>query len=163
MDIAIAKGTTHCKVITLKTYPHLRKFIEGFYRVNEHGEVRVDMYNSLGIVLSNSLRSKKKMRSNQLERLTDRLTINLAYDLSKLSLQPRIVYQFNVDMDRVFKDHIIEWIVSQTDLGTVSVTDAILSFQKKYKINESDYSFENIYRHYTRWKNDEYYQKRKSA
>lgn len=160
MEIDIAKGTSNCKVLRIKTYPHLKKFIKKFYKLNNDGSVRVDAHTSLGMVMSKVLLSKEKLRSDHLERFSDEIDLSLSKRLSEYSLQPRIVYQFNIEMDRLFKEHMIEWILSQYSTGTITVSDAIRNFQKKYGINEGDYSFDNMFRQYTRWTNDEYERRR---
>lgn len=162
MEISVAEDAESCKVLTIRTYPHLKKFIQKFYKSETDGTVRVDMHSSLGITMSKTLISKRKIQVNKLERATEELTLKLNQRISKLSLHPLIAHQFNIEMDRIFKDHLVQWILSQETTALLSASESIRSFQKYYRINESEYSFENMRRHYTRWKNDEYYRKRKA-
>ena len=98
-----------------------------------------------------------------MERMTDTISLSLTKRLSEFSFPPITVYHFNAEMDQVFKEHLVEWINSQVFTNTINVSEAIRNFQKKYKITEGEYPFDNMYRHYTRWNNDEYHQKRISA
>lgn len=156
MEIEISDEYNSCKILRIKTYPHLRKFIKSFYRTKSEDLVRVDRNSSLGMTMFEVLRNPRKVNSKEQSRFTDEISFLLNQHLSKLSITNKFVLRFNTQMDVLFKEHCVQWIMAQVENG-MSASEAIRSFQKKYHINESDYSFENIYRNWTRWKNDEYY------
>lgn len=156
MEIAISDKYPTCKILRINTYSHLKKFIVQFFKSDEDGNIRVDKHSSLGVVMSEILRNPKKVNLKEVDRYNTTISLSLNKELSEISMTNRIALRFNSQMDILFKEHFRQWIIAKVDEG-VNASEAIRKFKSKYGVNESDYSFENIYRDWTRYKNDEYY------
>lgn len=143
------------KEVDLSILPHLKKFIYKFYDLPEGLPVEVNLKNGMGIAMKHVLREKKKLHKSYNERLSDSITFVISSDLAHLSLTPAFLLNFNLHFDRIFKEHLRQWVIAQWELG-ISNRQAIKNFLNCYKIKESEYSYDNAQRDWLRFKNKEY-------
>lgn len=141
-------------IVEIPTYPRLRKFILKFWGYDGKEPVEVGMHSMLGQVMDKALMDKNSVKTFR-EDFTAKIQLKLSKRLSEKSLRRSQVLQFNLEMDKYFKDHLCQWVTAQTNLS-LPQSEAIRNFQTKYGLTETDYSYENCYRHVTRWKNKEY-------
>lgn len=125
----------------LKTYGSGRS---GFIHADEHATV--------GKLVTYALIDKRPWKayvSQERDRLTETLTIQLNSAQGKMGPRLFKLQRLNVDMDTLFKEALILWINAQSELGR-GAHPAIRSFLEKYDIEE--YSLETAYRYYQRVK-----------
>jgi hypothetical protein len=156
MVIENHKVKSSCKIVTIKTYPHLKKFMKKFYPQNSDGSTRIDDHRMAGVLLGITLDKKHKVSQKYTDRMTDEIRLSLNRRISRKSLTNAVLLQYNVEFDKLFKDQLCLWIIAQSKLG-VTASESIANFREEYKIYEGDYSTENMYRAWTRFKNDEYH------
>lgn len=118
----------------------------------------MDKHRVASTLMSVTLIKKEKLSQRFVERMTEEITISLNFQQSNYSLRNHTILQFNIEMDKFFKEQMYLWIIAQSFVG-ISETESIRSFQKKFSINESEYGFDNMYRAWQRYKNSEYEKK----
>lgn len=137
---------------TIPVFPHVKKFILKNTRAS--GSIKVEEYTVLGKLITLALRdSSVGAENNDIYR--DRITASITVVLSKrqAELGPRLskLMRINVDIDRVFKDHLLTSIYSLADAG-IPPYKACRMFLERYNIDESEYSADAAYRFYQRSK-----------
>ncbi len=142
------------KKFTLHVFPHVKRFLEKKHHPS--AIIKVEGHSTLGKFITMALRDARQ--SNQAdyndnyyrERLTEKITIQLTTEQSRLSPRLHKLMRINIDMDRVFKDHLIEWIEAQKMQGTPAYTSCRM-FLEFYQLDEKEYSLENAYKCWQRW------------
>lgn len=137
---------------TIPVFPHVKKFILKSTRAS--GIIKVEEYTVLGKLVTLALRDNSVGAKNN-DAYRDRITANITLMLSKrqADLGPRIskLIRINVDVDRVFKDHLLTSIYSLADAG-IPPYKACRMFLERYNIDEGEYSADAAYRFYQRSK-----------
>lgn len=155
MQVEYHPKKNSCRIVTIRTYPHIKKFIEKFYRTDEEGTVRIDSHTMAGVLIGITLDNKHKIAATKVERMSVEMSLSLNTKNSRKSLTNPVLLQFNIEFDKLFKEQLYNWVIAQSKVG-VPVSDAIRNFMKEYKIYEGEYSYDNAYRAWIRYKNDEY-------
>jgi hypothetical protein len=98
-------------------------------------------------------RSRSEYNDQHRDRLTESITFVLTAEQAKLGPRVSKLMRLNNDVDRLFKDHLIEWILAKRDDG-ISVHPACKMFLKRYNIDENEYSLDAAYRFWQRVKGE---------
>lgn len=137
---------------TIPVYPHVKKFILKYYKLSD--PARTEEYNAFGKSVTAALRDNRTISENN-DQYRDRLTATLTLLLTKdqAQLGPRIpkLTRINVDMDRLFKDHMISWIHALQVSG-LAPFNACKMFLQYYGIDDSEYSLDAAYKFWQRSK-----------
>ncbi len=142
---------------TISTYPHLKKFIYKFYDIHKDEPVRITMRSSMGIAMKHALKEKKKVHPKEIERMRAHMNVVISsHRLADMELRLSILHNWNLEYDRIFKEHLCTWVKAQFNAG-INNRQGILNFLAEYNIKESEYSYDNAQRHWLRFKNKEYF------
>jgi len=138
---------------TIPVFPHVKKFIQKSYGTAE--AIKVEEYNTLGKLVTGILRDNRKRADNN-DQYRDRVTSSITIVLTKeqAELSPRItkLLRINIDMDRVFKEHLVTTIQMYSLVG-IAPFNACKLFLEHYGIDEKEYSVEAAYKYWQRCKN----------
>ena len=140
---------------TIDVFPHVKKFILKTYRTATlaKGTVKVEEYTTLGKYVTLALREPAGPSHNDQyrDRLTASLTLVLTDKQSKLTPRLHKLMRLNIDLDRVFKEHLITWINAHRLSGIPPYT-ACRMFLEYYNIDEKEYPLDAAHRYYQRVK-----------
>lgn len=156
MQITHHPDKTTCKVVTFPVYPHVKKFIYGFYGIPEGQEIQLEHHTSLHVAMTACIRGKQRKHtardeSSGTERFTDSISIVLTSSLSRLTLTNPIIVRFSNEFDKIFKEAFYQWVTAQDKVG-INNSEAIRSFMREYSLTEDDYSLENFRRLWLRFR-----------
>lgn len=121
------------------------------YKVSEH-----DMFGKILITVILDKRNLKKEK--KLKGADETLQIILTQDM--MSHSPSLVklQRANFYYDKMFKDAMIEWVISsiyQNDkYSSMKALSSIKNFLKYYDIEEAEYSCDAAYKYWMRWKRE---------
>lgn len=129
----------HVQKFMLRTYPHKR----GVFMVSEA--------NSLGKLVTMAITKYQRQSTNDKERDRKMVPVILRLTSDQLNSRPRLwkLYRLNLDVDDVFKEHLLVWIASHAALGA-SARSACINFLEHYKIDETEYALGSAYKHWQR-------------
>lgn len=139
---------------TVPMFPHVRKFIAKTYG---KGTIKSEEYTALGKAVTLALRDKRASHEHNdqyRDRLTATITIVLTKEQAELSPKLHKLIRINIDIDRIFKDHLITWINAQKSVHIPPYASCKM-FLEHYNIDESEYSLDAAYRFYQRSKGKE--------
>ncbi len=145
------------KIVAVPILPHLKKFILAHYKLQE--PVEVTMRSVLGNLTYSILISKRGVTKSN-ERYADTITLKFCDDLSNLETRISSLVQINNYYDKFFKDMMVTWVIAQDNVG-ITPYRSVQLFLEKYDITESEYQLTSAYRHWMRWKNEEYDRERR--
>jgi hypothetical protein len=136
---------------TIPVFPHVKKFIVKHYRSS--ATIKVEEYNVLGKFVTLALRDNRNSEENNDQyrnRLTAEITIVLTKEQAELSPRLNKLLRVNVDMDRIFKDHLITTIHM---LGAAGIPpyNACKMFLEYYDIDDQEYSLDAAYKFWIRY------------
>jgi hypothetical protein len=136
------------KSFKIEIFPHLKKFIQKNYHHDTSQPIYVDEHSTFGKLITLALRdsrSWKEFDSYHEERKMDTITIVLTLQQSYLSARQYRLRRLNIDLDKLFKENLVQWIRSQMALGS-NASAACRSFLAFYDLSESEFSQENAYK-----------------
>lgn len=143
------------RIVTINVYPHVRKYMMAHYIRNSQGVFICTESTPLGLYTRLALLDREEWRNPSNDQVRDRATASVQLELttSQLRLSPRLfkLKSINIYLDRQFKEALISCILSQNEAG-VAVYPACKIFLEQYHIDEKDYSLDNCYKHWQRWK-----------
>lgn len=137
---------------TIPVFPHVKKFI--LKNTKASGVIKVEEYTVLGKLVTLALRENPVGAKNNdayRDRVTDSITIQLSKKQTDLGPRLSKLMRINVDVDRVFKDHLLTSIYSLSEAG-IPPYQACRMFLERYSIDENEYSSDAAYRFYQRSK-----------
>lgn len=135
---------------SIPVFPHVKKFILKNYRTPD--VVKVEEYTLLGKVITLALQDKRvksEYNDTYRDRLTEEVTIVLTIDQARMSPRMNKLMRINIDVDRMFKDHLISWIYALRKAG-IPPLPACRMFLSHYSINDDEYSIDAAYRFWQR-------------
>lgn len=119
----------------------------------------MSMRSLLGTLTYSILISRRKVaRSN--ERYEETITLKFCDDLSNMETRISSLVMINTYLDKLFKDVMVAWVIAQDNVG-ITPYQSVQNFLAKYDITESEYQLTSAYRHWMRYKNDEYEREKK--
>jgi hypothetical protein len=140
---------------TIPVFPHVKKFINKTYPTAADC-VLVDECTDLGKFITLALidnRAWKESRDlNTPERaakFTESIKVMLTIQQAEMRVRQSKLIRLNIDMDRVFKAHLITFIESKKQDG-YPVRLACRKFMEYFNLDESEYSLDAAYKHYQR-------------
>jgi hypothetical protein len=131
---------------TIPVFPHVKKFILKTYNLTP--PIKTEEYHTFGKLVTKALldnRSSAEYNDLYRNKLTDTLVIMLTKEQSEFSPRINRLLRLNIDMDRVFKDHLIAHILTLRPLGIPAHT-ACKMFLEKFGIDENEYSLDAAYK-----------------
>ncbi|HYG19900.1 MAG TPA: hypothetical protein VD816_13275, partial [Ohtaekwangia sp.] len=136
---------------TIPVFPHVKKFILKNYQVCD--PIKIEEYNILGKSVTLALRETRSLpgKGYQVENLTASITVVLTSEQSKLGPRISKLIRINVDMDRLFKEHLLSWIYALKTAGIPPFT-ACKMFLEHFSIDEKEYSLDAAYKYWQRTK-----------
>ena len=149
------------KIVKIPFLPHIKKFILVHYKVEEPLPVPAKLNNLLGKIINAVLIGEKEVQKAN-DRCTTHLTMEFGKRLAERELRISKLMLLNRYFDKMFKDHMVQWILAQTDLG-ITEMEAIRRFLNFYKITEDEYSLLIAHRQWMRHKNGEYLRTKSTA
>lgn len=108
----------------------------------------------LGKMVTLALRDNRNREDNNdkyRNRLTAELTIILTKEQAELSPRLNKLMRINVDMDRVFKDHLLTTI-HLLGVAGIAPYNACKMYMEHYGIDDSEYSLDAAYKFWLRSK-----------
>lgn len=138
-------------LFTIPVFPHVKKFILKSTRAS--GAIKVEENTMLGKIVTLALLDNSTRDGNNDASRRATASVTLTLTKRQVDLRPGIIklMRINVDIDRVFKDHLLTTIYSLADAGIPSY-QACRMFLGRYNINESEYSTDVAYRFFQRSK-----------
>ncbi len=137
---------------TIHVFRHVHKFMIKNYE-HQRGIFKTEEYHTLGKIVSLALFDTRSWKNTNNDQYRDRQTvaINLHLTAQQCRLAPKQfkLQRINLDVDAIFKEHLLTWIRGQQSLG-YSVRNSCLSFLEYYNIDSTEYSLENCYKHWQR-------------
>lgn len=135
-------------------FPHVKKFLKKTYPM-AHGVIKVDEYSILGKFVSLALlnpHNTDQHISQYRDRLTESVTLEITV-IQARSMSPRLnkLLRLNIDIDRLFKEHLVAWITSHRATG-IPPYNACKLFLDHYSIDENEYSLKSAYQYWQRLK-----------
>lgn len=125
----------------LRTYPHQRAVFTTYEGT------------TLGKLVTLALRKSayQERNNNDQQRNRPMVTITLRLTSAQLNSRPRLykLMRLNLDIDDVFKQHLLVWIAAYNTLG-VGAQPACRSFLEYFDIDETEYSLGAAYKHWQR-------------
>lgn len=141
--------------ISIDVYPHIKKFAGKMYLRNKQGAFICTETTMLGLFVRMALVDKESWASPDNDQARDRLTATIQVQLTteQARLSPRLykLKRVNTLLDRAFKDAMICSILTQKSSG-VPILPACKVFLEYYNIDENEYSVDNCYKHWQRWR-----------
>lgn len=139
------------KVVRIPIKPYLKKFILIHYKLTE--PVPLNISSLLGHQVYAMLVVKRKsLRSNDV--FTDNIEMEFrAPAIRKLAYRMGYVVRINHYFDKIFKDCMYTWAMAQDSVGYPPY-QGLRDYLRHYGIKEEEYSFENAYRAWMRYKNE---------
>jgi hypothetical protein len=143
------------KEYTIPTFPHLKKFM---LKTEPHkgSVILVDEYSVLGKVITLALLDRRAWKevsafntSERSAKLTESIKLILTKEQSEMAVRQSKLLRINIDMDRVFKSHLLTFIEAKKQDGT-PVRIACKNFLQYLDLDDSDYSLDSAYKHYQR-------------
>ncbi len=99
-----------------------------------------------------TLNEKRKHKfDNVLDEYTERIQLSLTDDMRKRSPSLRRLVHINVDLERVFKEHLYIWVEGQRNAG-IPEYEACKNFLDHYRIQDNEYSYDAAERAWRRYK-----------
>lgn len=138
---------------TIPVFPHVKKFIQKHYRSGS-ATIKVEEYNVLGKFVTLALRDNRNSEDyndKYRNRLTSEITIVLTKEQAEFSPRLNKLLRINVDMDRVFKDHLLTTIHMLGAAG-IAPFNACKMYLEHYDIDDSEYSLDAAYKFWLRSK-----------
>jgi hypothetical protein len=154
-------NTSQRAAVTVKTsrnrykipvFPHVKKFLAKNCDVSS--AIRTEEYSTLGKLVTRALLDRRTSEENNdqyRDKLTTFITISLTKEQAELSPRLNRLMRINIDIDRVFKDHLLTYIYALKETGIPPFT-ACRMFLQFYKIDEKEYSLDAAYRFWQRAK-----------
>ncbi len=136
---------------TIDVFPHVKKFIFKTYRNSTEGRdtVTLEKNSTLSNLVTLALREPSSSAEGGPKRDSmETITLVLTKNQSGLNPSLRKLRRINVDMDRLFKEHLMSWITANED--HFPPYSACRQFLEHYRINEKEYSLAAAYRFYQR-------------
>lgn len=140
--------------------PHVQKYVsKKFFNGNNHGPYKIEEHALLGkIFMAVIIDGRKADFIDKHLEMTGKLHVKLSQDMLKRSPRMNKLVTVNFFLDKLFKDALIDWILSADHYG-IRPFPASKDFLQYYGIEEAEYSHDAAYRHWIRWKNSEYNKK----
>jgi hypothetical protein len=147
---------------TIPVFPHVKKFLAKNCDVNS--AIKTEEYTTLGKLVTKALLDRRNAEDNSEdskikvgkgfrgEKITSVITICLTKEQAELSPRLHRLMRINVDLDRIFKDHLLTYIYALTGTG-IPASTACRMFLEFYSIDEKEYSLDAAYRFWQRTKN----------
>jgi hypothetical protein len=148
----IAAVKTNRNRYTIPVFPHVKKFIQKNYKVSS--VIKTEEYNTFGKLVTRALLDKRTSPQHNdayRNKLTASITITLTKEQAELSPRINRLLRINIDMDRIFKDHLLTYIYALQSTGIPPYT-ACRMFLQLYSIDEKEYSLDAAYRFWQRAK-----------
>lgn len=142
------KGT-----FTVPIFPHVKKFLA--HRYGLKSPIKVSENISLGKIVTLSLIDKRQrtlsrtMQRDAESKINSELVLVLTEDQVRMGPRINKLIAINTDIDQIFKEHLITYIMAQKSIG-IPVKTACRSFLAEMGINESEYSIDAAYKHWQR-------------
>lgn len=135
-------------------FPHVKKFLKK-YSPPTHGVIKVDEYSILGKFVSLALLNPRNT-DEHISQFRDRLTETITIEITTVQadrMSPRLnkLLRLNIDIDRLFKEHLVAWITSHRATG-IPPYNACKLFLDHYSIDENEYSLKSAYQYWQRLK-----------
>lgn len=136
---------------SLPIFPHLKKFIVKNYGA---GVITTEEGTVLGRIVTAVLRENRTRKFSARDwphhlQTTAMITIRLTTDQAGLSPKLSKLMRINLDMDKVFKDSLVGWILAQGEAGILAYP-ACKSFLDYYGIDSNEYSLDAAYKYWQR-------------
>jgi hypothetical protein len=139
---------------TIDVFPHVKKFILKTYpsAVTRKNTVKVEEYTTLGKCITLALRepASKENNGQYRSRLTETITLILTKKQAELGPRAHKLMRINTDIDRVFKEHLLNHIA----MSPFPPYAACRNFLSHFGIDENEYSLEVAHRFYQRSKDE---------
>lgn len=140
--------------IKIPIKPHLKKFLLNGKK-HRLEPLRATERSLLGICIMKTLMDNRKHKfDNVLKEYTQRIEIILTDDMNKRSPRLYKLVNINVELERVFKEHLYIWVAAQNEAG-IPEYEACKNFIDHYKIQPNEYTYDAAERAWRRYKNDE--------
>jgi hypothetical protein len=136
----------------IPVFPHVKKFIAKNCDISS--AIKTEEYTTLGRLVTRALLDRRTGEENNdqyRDKLTTYITISLTKEQAELSPRLNRLMRINIDLDRVFKDHLLTYIYALKETGIPPFT-ACRMFLELYKIDEKEYSLDAAYRFWQRAK-----------
>ncbi len=156
MTTTTPQPATTRRTFTIQVFPHVKKFMKKNF-THSRGVFRPDEYSNFGKLITLALKDKRgwKPRAYQdnyfRDRLSEKVTIEISTDQGRMAPRPYKLMRLNIDIDRMFKEHMIVWVNAQLAIGTAA-HPACKSFLEFYNLDPDgdEYSLENAYKAWQR-------------
>ena len=140
---------------TIPVFPHVRKFMLKTY-THRGGIFKSEEYSPLGQLVTLALcdpRAWKASNDQERDRLNTTVTLMLNTDQCKMGPRLFKLQRINLDIDRMFKDHLVVWIKAQAELGR-GAHPACRSFLEAYDLDPygTEYNLDSAYKYWQRLK-----------
>lgn len=145
--------------------PYLKKYLEKHVFCGQTAPYKLEEDTLIGkqfMSLIIDARKKDMMGDKKIE-MTAVIEVELSKMMAERSPSIRKLIPISFYLDKLFKDHLIVWIKSAEHYG-IRPSPASKDFLAHFGIQESEYTYDAAYRHWLRYKNNEYNRlKRKRA
>jgi len=132
--------------------PHVKKFLLKRYE-HKGSHILVNEFTDLGKFIVLALIDRRKWKGanalTESAKLTETITLVLPEDILKLVVDASKLLRINIDMDRVFKSHLLVFIAANEQNGT-PVRTACKKYLEYLNITQSEYSIDTAYKNYQR-------------
>ncbi len=136
----------------IQVFPHVKKFLKRQYGLNVIKPIQVDGYSPLGKSVMLALRDNRKRaeyNDQYRDKLTSEITLVLTKEMMELSPKLSKLLKISIDMDGLFKQHLLTWIFAQQTTGIPPFT-ACKYFLAYFGIEEKEYSLDAAYKFWQR-------------